>query len=369
MKSEHHMTTPYNRQVVICPIHETYFSGRLWMGLDYKKIKDNLASALPSHKIEISSLNAIAHNLSLLEEKSALFLTSSYDKPYQKYICDVMRHISKVRSDVLLIPNYDIMLAHENKGYQELIKKELGIEDVNGNYYGDLSDLDPDSNINYPCVVKLLEGSMSSNVFLVNSYRDLSNKLRKYGNKNIRYDIKRILKNYIIKNKYKLTPNDLSIRNYDQFFRERTPFIIQDYVKNLNYDYKILIFGQKYYALKRYVRNNDFRASGSGNFVYEPPSLELLDYAKKIFSLLDAPFVSLDIAEHEGKCYLIEFQGIGFGPITLENSSGYYTYSASDGEDKWSFVEENPDLEQSYADAIKYFINSRSRSDSESVEF
>jgi len=354
-------------QIVICPIHKTYFSGRIWHGLDYRKIKENLADALPNYDVEISSLNAIVSDPSLLSEKCSLFLSSSYDKSYQKYICDVARHISFDRPDVRLIPSYDMLLAHENKGYQELIKKRLGISGLKGEYYGDISDFNSNTKADFPYVVKLLEGAMSSNVFLANDYQDLRSKLKKIGNKNLRYDLKRLLRSYIIKHKYNNISDEFSIQNYDEFFRTRTPFIIQDYVPDLTHDYKVLVFGDKYFTLKRYVKENDFRASGSGNFAYEPPPLTLLDYAKKIADLLDSPFVSLDIAEREGNCYLIEFQGIGFGPITLVNSSGYYANSGSSEGGGWNFIEEEPDLERSYADALRSFINTKLANSSETV--
>lgn len=337
------------------------------MGLDYRKIKENLATALPNHRVEISSLNTIVSDPSLLSEKCSLFVSSSYDKSYQKYICDVVRHISLVRPDVRLIPSYDMLLAHENKGYQELVKKRLGISELKGAYFGDISDFDATMKAESPYVVKLLEGAMSSNVFLANDHQDLRSKLEKIGNKNRRYDLKRLLRSYMIWRKYNNVSDEFSLQNYNEFFRARTPFVIQDFVPDLAHDYKVLVFGEKYFVLKRYVRENDFRASGSGDFVFEPPSSAVLEYAKKVFDLLATPFVSLDIAERKGNCYLIEYQGIGFGPITLENSSGYYAYSDSGDGGSWDFIEEEPDLEQSYADALKSFIDNKFANSSETA--
>lgn len=335
------------------------------MGLDYRKIKENLAAASPNYNVEISSLDAIVSNPSLLSINSLLFLSSSYDKPYQNYICDVARHISLARPDVRLIPSYDMLLAHENKGYQELVKKRLGISELKGEYFGDISDFDPTIKAEFPYVVKLLQGAMSSNVFLANDYQDLRSKIGKHKNRNLRYDLKRLLRRYMIWRRYKNVSDEFSVKNYNEFFRARTPFIIQEFVSDLSHDYKVLVFGDKYFVLKRYVRKNDFRASGSGNFTYEAPSPAVLNYAKKIFDLLDTPFVSLDIAERNENCYLIEYQGVGFGPITLENSSGYYAYSDSGDGGSWDFINEEPDLERSYADALKYFIDIKFANSSE----
>lgn len=350
------MSNPEKHQLIICPIHQTYFSGRLWMGLDCKIIQEFLVESLPDFDIKVLSLSNIANDLSILEKNCTLFISSSYDKAYQKYICDVARHISLDRPDVLLIPSYDMLLAHENKGYQELVKKRIGVAELKGDYFGDISDFDITKKKNFPYVVKLLEGAMSSNVFLAKNHQDLTSKLKENGNRNLRYRLKRLFKKYIIWRRYNNVSKSLYIKNYDEFFCNRTPFIVQDFVPNLTYDYKVLVFGSKYFVLKRYVRENDFRASGSGNFTYETPSRAVLDYAKKVFDLLDTPFVSLDIAERDGNCYLIEYQGIGFGPITLENSTGFYTYSEQGDTGSWTFIDEDPDLERSYADALRSFI-------------
>lgn len=43
----------------------------------------------------------------------------------------------------------------------------------------------------------------------------------------------------------------------------------QDFIPNNDSDIRIIIIDEKAFALKRYVRENDFRASGSGNFAFE----------------------------------------------------------------------------------------------------
>ena len=43
----------------------------------------------------------------------------------------------------------------------------------------------------------------------------------------------------------------------------------QDFVPNNEYDTRIIVIDDKAFGLRRYVRKNDFRASGSGSFAYE----------------------------------------------------------------------------------------------------
>lgn len=74
----------------------------------------------------------------------------------------------------------------------------------------------------------------------------------------------------------------------------------------------MLVFGEKYYILRRKVRKNDFRASGSGKREF-PEYLtdvecQVLDLAYKAFCEIDTPLLSIDIAHDGEKCHMIEFQ-------------------------------------------------------------
>jgi len=51
--------------------------------------------------------------------------------------------------------------------------------------------------------------------------------------------------------------------------RERGYVYFQDFIPDNTYDTRIIVIDGKAFGLRRYVRKNDFRASGSGNFAYE----------------------------------------------------------------------------------------------------
>jgi len=105
-------------------------------------------------------------------------------------------------------------------------------------------------------------------------------------------------------------------------------------------------------VLNRKVRENDFRASGSGKLAFIEPPEEVLAYAREIYSKLDVPFISLDIGYDGVVCNLIEFQGTHFGPYTLVNSESYFIYS----ENKWIKINEKSILEEEYVESISKFI-------------
>lgn len=333
--------------IVIAPLHNTYFAGRGWEGLNLEKIKSYLENYdSPDISVEVIHFRYLLEYVDTIKEGSFIFYSSSYDESYRKYISEVVYHLSRIRPDLRVIPNYDILLCHENKGYQELLKQRLNICELKGYYLGDITDLQQGDYAEYPYVVKMPGGAGSSNVALVKDFSSLKAYIRKKAQKNLIYTFKRLVKPFLLKNQ------SLMI-NYREFYTTRTPFVLQEMVKDLQHDYKILIFGKRYYALKRYVRDNDFRASGSGKFTMEKPSAALLDFSQVVFEKLDVPFISLDIAEKDGQFYVIELQGTGFGPATLERSEGYFNRDPDSGE--WTFVDGSSMLEEQYAEALLYF--------------
>lgn len=335
--------------IVIAPIHETFFSGRIWMGLDLERIKRVLENDF-HHAVQILDFAKIAANYELLPRQSVLFYTASYNESYNQFIKDVIFDISQSRSDVLVLPDINQLFSFENKGYQELYKKRIGIEKVKGNYYGDSDDF-PIEKAVFPFVYKSLKGAMSSGVRLINNQQEFET-VSKEAKKLSFLERLRLYKK--AKNKHKdqsLQPvKPYSEVNFSTFFSKRNPFVAQEFVSGLEYDYKVLVFGEKYYVLKRKVRDNDFKASGSGKFEWTEPSEKVLDYAREVVTKMNVPINSLDIVETEKYCALVEYQGIGFGPLTLIGSPYYFQKNSTN----WHKVLTQSNLEDEYAQALHY---------------
>ncbi|HHY21024.1 MAG TPA: hypothetical protein GX525_03890 [Bacilli bacterium] len=121
----------------------------------------------------------------------------------------------------------------------------------------------------------------------------------------------------------------------------------------LENDWKVIVYHDKYYVLRRDNRPGDFRASGSGLFSYDKNlNTSILEVAKEIKDVFDVPLISLDLALSEGRVILIEFQFLHFGTSTLENSTYYYTET----QNGWEKIEEKPFLEREYARAIAEYL-------------
>jgi hypothetical protein len=324
-----------------------------YKSLDKDRVK-RILSNQGFHVEEYTYEEIVNGNINI--ENKKIIYTSCQDSKYKKYIDDVLYYLSKKNT---LIPRYEIFKAHENKGFQELLKKEIGIKSLEFMYFGNKSGLvNNKGRLNtFPVVLKKVDGAGSSNVHKVESCDELFSLVQKL-NKPLeyrKYMIKKILKKYFFKSKY--------IEEYYGEDLYMGQFVLQEFVHGLCEDWKVLIFSTKYYVLNRKVRENDFRASGSGKLAYVEPPKQILDYAKCIFEKLDVPFVSLDIAYNGNECSLIEFQGTHFGPYTIVNSDCYYEYKNN----RWIKVIGKSNLEEEYSLSIIDYFKEETKTQSQKV--
>ncbi len=278
-----------------------------------------------------------------------ILYTSSEDigYHYKEYIEDVVSALEE--SGAKLVPEYKYLKANNNKVYMELLRNQYGKhwnDSLKTWICGTCEEASKYTNdINFPIVIKKSAGAMSRGVFLAENKADLHKKLKKISRtKHIFQDIKDALRPF----KHK---------GYVRESLYRKKFVLQQYIPNLQNDWKILIFGDKYFILSRPVRKGDFRASGSGhkNYFYgskcEYPS-GIFDYAEKIFNTLNVPHLSLDIVYDGNEFFLVEFQAIYFGTIGLVNSDIYFTNTNS----LWTSKQNDISLEQVYVESIIWFL-------------
>ena len=144
---------------------------------------------------------------------------------------------------------------------------------------------------------------------------------------------------------------------YDRKSNYRHGIISQTYLQ-LKGDYKVLVYYDKYFVLARQNRPHDFRASGSGIFSWPEVLPEgLLDYALKVFSSFNSPFISLDIAFDGLRFHTLEFQFVMFGTFTLFNAPIYFEKSG----DSWLCRYEKSILEEEYARSVSLFLDAGSK--------
>jgi glutathione synthase/RimK-type ligase-like ATP-grasp enzyme len=323
------------RKVFIATLPNGFFgsSGISWKSLSPEKISEKIKK--DGNDVIVTQIDKL-QNITL-EKNDIVIYTSSDEQHIRAYIKDLMYIISK---KCTIIPSYDALLAHENKGFQQLFRNEHNFGNVDGGYTFDADSLPR----KFPYVYKKTTGAGSSGVSLIKKEKDL----KKIKSRDFRISLKRKAIN--LARKLKLTKNEFEIYYYRN--KGFNLAVYQEFIEDLSCDYKVLVFAEKFFVLKRDVRKNDFRASGSGLFKFDTPPEELLEFSEEIFKKIDTPYASLDVAIKNNECKLIEYQALNFGPYTLVNSPGYFIKKNL----VWTYIEMESDLEENFSNALSVYI-------------
>jgi len=262
---------------------------------------------------------------------------------YKEYIEDILLGLKLL--NVTLIPRFELFRAHHNKVFMEILRHISRNECVNSivsNHYGTYEDLiNVNKPIEVPFVIKTSAGTGSKSIELA------------YNNSELLSKAKTISKTYQITDYIKEKIKSFLRPAYIPSSMHRRKFIVQKFIPELAFDFKVLVYYDKYYVLKRYNRKNDFRASGSGLFEWPfEPSYRLLDFARSIFEYFNVPIISLDIAFDGSNYFLIEFQFLMFGPYTIEKSRYYFKKINNN----WERIEGHSSLENEFVDSISKYI-------------
>ena len=326
---------------------EQFFGQRAhpWQSLNVPFIVNKLKEHFDVEEVQFEQIANSAIDI----ENGVVIYSSSQQPEYKQYIEDILIYLSQKGNT--LIPSLNSLKSHENKGYQELHKKLLGIEAIPANYLGHHKEL-KGKDLDFPAVFKFVDGYGSGSVSMVSTKEEatsLSSKkewaINKFLFRKIRTIIARPVKRYLLGKKVKVEDT----KDYFHFFRR---FVLQRLVPNLQNDYKVLVYHDKYYVLTRYTRPNDFRASGSGLFKFEEASEGLLNYAQTLFKQFDEPMMAFDICFDGNDYHLIEFQATHFGPYTLTESPGYFIQQ----NETWNFKEGKSDLDKEVSNALVAYL-------------
>lgn len=99
----------------------------------------------------------------------------------------------------------------------------------------------------------------------------------------------------------------------------------QDFIPDNTFDIRIIVIGDRAFGIKRLVRKNDFRASGSGMIIYDKDAIPV-DCVKIAFETtqkLKAQCLGYDFVFYEATPYIIEIS-YGFTQEGYDECAGYW---------------------------------------------
>ncbi len=302
------------------------------------------------HEVSVTDYDALANRQALGEiEGQVIFYSGTRFTEYKLFIEDIIFTLGKRNT---LLPRYEILRAHENKVYQEFFKKELGIESIPTWVFGTWTDLRGAlPSLPYPVVIKQAEGSSSTGVALAHSAEQAEGIVRASHD---RPSVKAATGD-LIKTRLKLS-GEASVEYTNRKRNKRTSrrVVIQKALDRHEGDWKVYVFGDLAYAFFRGLKGGDFRSSGSGLQDYHRmPPQHVLTFARQIYDQMQMPFASFDIWEHDGQCFMLEFQGLHFGVNGITDGVRHHRRQP-DG--TWTAVDGTLSVEASYLEGLRFHL-------------
>ncbi|HPJ68317.1 MAG TPA: hypothetical protein PLQ82_05100 [Desulfobacteraceae bacterium] len=111
-----------------------------------------------------------------------------------------------------------------------------------------------------------------------------------------------------------------------QYGRERGYFYCQEFIPNNSFDIRVVVIGPRAFAIKRMVRRNDFRASGSGFIVYDKNQIDIkcVQISFDMHSKLKAQVLAYDFVFDSQNNPLIVEISFGYNMEAYDLCEGYW---------------------------------------------
>ena len=236
-----------------------------------------------------------------------------------------------------VFPNFNTGWHFDDKLGQKYLLEKAGVPTVPSFVFFRKKDaLDWADKTEFPKVFKLRGGAGSLNVKLAqdknaaitlinkafgsgfpqyNAYDNLKERFKKYrkGKSNVK-DLLKGLARFVVPPPYSKIGG-----------KEIGYIYFQDFIPGNNHDIRVVVVGDKAYAIKRMVRENDFRASGSGNILYSKDLFAeaTIRLSFEIAATLKSQCLALDYVHDNGKPLVVEIS-YGFSMVGYDPCPGYW---------------------------------------------
>jgi len=250
----------------------------------------------------------------------------------------------------IVFPDFPTMWHFDDKIGQKYLLEAIGAPLVPSYvFYSKTDALQWISETTFPKVFKLRGGASSENVKLVRSKKEAKKLVnRAFGRGFKQFNSFFYLKESI--RKYKLGESTLSdiikkiIRLFyklelDKFSqREKGYVYFQDFIANNDSDIRLVVVGNKAFGEKRFVRKNDFRASGSHMRQYDKEIIteETLRISFEVAKKLKLQTVAFDYVYENGNPLIVEIS-FGTTPAAYKPCPGYWDSSLDFHEGEFDF--------------------------------
>lgn len=189
----------------------------------------------------------------------------------------------------IVFPNFKTSFFYDNKVGQKYLLESINVPFIKSNiFYKKQDAISWIQKTNFPKVFKLSGGAGSQNVKLCKN-KEEAIKLTNiaFGKGFAQVDritwfkdaVKRFSMNKSKKNILKLLKSTIRLlvptKKEKEMDREKGYIYFQEFIENNTFDIRVIVIGDKAFALKRLCRKDDFRASGSGRIIYDKNQIDI----------------------------------------------------------------------------------------------
>lgn len=269
--------------------------------------------------------------------------------------------LSLEHSGVRVFPDFKTGWHFDDKVAQKYLFEALDLPCIPSYvFYDKIEALDWASQTSYPKVFKLKGGAGAANVQLAKNKSQAFKLIKKSFNKGFPHfdrvgNLKERFRKFrngqdtflgVLKGIARLF---IKVDLVKWLSPEKGYAYFQDFMPNNSFDIRVIVIGARAFAIKRLVRPNDFRASGSGDIIYNPSeiSIECIRLAFLINEKVCSQSIAFDFIFDEANNPMIVEISYGFATGAYDPCPGYW-----DKDLNWHEGEFNPQ-EWMVLDAIK----------------
>jgi len=255
-------------------------------------------------------------------------------------------------------PNFETYWPYEDKIKEYYLLKSHGYPIIETRIFWNYNQADAFiKKTKFPIVAKLSKGASSSNVVIINSSSDGKKIMKQIFNQGVKTSglnnssnlsslkklgftkyCKTVLKSFLLS--FGLIKDKA---DYPEWQIQKDAILFQKYLPNNSYDTRVTVIGGRALAYRRFVRKNDFRASGSGNFDTDSATIDIrcIEIALAISKKLNFTTMAYDfIFDEDNKPYINEISYC-FVDWMVQSCPGYWDENL-----KWHNIQNWPQYYQ-----------------------
>lgn len=255
------------------------------------------------------------------------------DLIFAKQLLFAIEHAGK-----FTFPDCNTSWTFDDKVAQKYLLEAINVDFVSTHiFYNKACALNWVKNAEFPVVFKLRGGASSKNVKLIKDRTTAIRFISKaFGNGFNNYDAYDSLKERFRKYRNGIAPFSEVLKGVVRFFipppytkvigKEYGYFYFQEFIPENKFDIRIVVIGDKAFGIRRMVRENDFRASGSGYLLYERDLIDerCVKISFNVLNKLKAQCLAFDfVFDRTNKPLIVEIS-FGFSNKGYDACTGYW---------------------------------------------